>query len=171
MSSIDPRQYPIGKFQPPAAYTPELRAEHLRTLAAFPGQLRAAAALLTEAELDTPYREGGWTRRQVIHHLADSHMHCYIRIRFALTENAPVILPYNEVDWSNLADAADGPLEPSLQILQGVHSRWVALMQTLPEEAFDREFLHPVNGPTPIKKALALYAWHSLHHLQHVAVR
>jgi uncharacterized damage-inducible protein DinB len=163
----DPR-YPIGKFQPPPNYTPDLRADFIRKIAETPAQLRAAIAGLSDQQLDHRYRDGGWTVRQVVHHLADSHMNSYLRFKFAVTEDEPTIKPYDEKVWAELADAAHGDLEMSLTLLEGLHQRWVLFLRSLNEAQFSRKFLHPEQGPVTVDRTLALYAWHGRHHVAHI---
>lgn len=166
--TADPR-YPIGKFSAPGRYDAEAVAGHLRVLAELPGRLRDAVDGLDEGQLDTPYREGGWTVRQLVHHVADSHMNSYIRGRLALTEDRPGIMAYDEKKWAELADARTEPIEPSLQILEGVHRRWVALWSTLDRPAWDRALVHPEYAePITLWWLAALYDWHSRHHVAHV---
>lgn len=161
-------QYPIGKFKSPVSYTTEDIRKWITTISEFPGRLRQVTMPLNEQQLDTPYRTGGWTIRQVIHHVADSHMNSLMRFKLALTEENPTIRPYEEADWALLPDYRL-PVESSLKILEGIHLHWVALLQNFTEEEWNRTFLHPASGDTiTLKKALALYAWHSKHHLAHV---
>ncbi len=161
-------QYPIGKFKAPVSYTTEDIHKWTTTIKEFPGRLRQAIISLNETQLDTPYRTGGWTIRQVVHHVADSHINALIRLKLALTEENPTIKPYEEADWALLADYRM-PVESSLKILEGIHLHWVAILESLTEEEWNRTFLHPESGNvTQLKKALALYAWHSKHHLAHV---
>lgn len=165
--SHDPR-FPIGRFQPPADHAPEQTAAWIGEVAILPTHLREAADALSEAQLDTPYRDGGWTARQVLHHLPDSHLNAYVRFKLALTEEAPTIRPYDEAAWARLPDAA-GPVGPSLDLLEALHRRWVALLETMTEADFGRTFIHPEHGRTMrLYEALALYAWHGRHHLAHV---
>lgn len=166
-TSFDAR-YPIGRFQWSGSLTEAGREQAIQDLAALPKQIRAALAVLTPEQFDTPYRPGGWTVRQVVHHIADSHLNSYVRVRLALTEENPTIKPYDEARWADLEDAKTGPLEPSLQLLESLHERFVALWRSLPPEAFDRTFLHPDNGPQTLARTLALYAWHGRHHLGHL---
>jgi len=162
-------KYPIGKFTAPVSYTTEDLRKWTETIKDFPGKLRQAIITLNEKELDTPYRSGGWTIRQVVHHCADSHMNSLLRFKWALTENNPTIKPYEEADWALLPDYRL-PVEPSLKILDGLHLRWAALLESFTENEWTRTFLHPASGDTmQLQKALALYAWHSKHHLAHVA--
>ena len=123
---------------------------------------------LTDAQLDTPYRPGGWTVRQVVHHLADSHLNAYIRFRLALTEDEPTIKPYNENAWAHLPDAEQSPIAPSLQILGGLHTRWALLLRSLSQAQLHRYFLHPENGLMRLDKTIGSYGWHSRHHLAHI---
>src|SRR5688572_10726185 len=153
----DPR-FPIGKFD--AAGFPS-REGNINTIAELPLRLASAIDGLSDEQLDTPYREGGWTLRQTVHHLADSHINCLCRFKLALTEDGPpTIRPYYEDRWAELADSTM-PVNVSLKILDGVHSRWIALLESMTEEDFRREFLHPDTGTWTLESALALYAWHS----------
>ena len=164
---MDPR-YPLGKFTDSQDRSPERRQTLLRDLANLPAQIRAAVTGLGDAQLDTPYREGGWTLRQVVHHVADSHVNAYIRTRWALTEDAPLIKAYDEVAWAELSDAQLGPIEPSLALLQALHLRWVSLLRALPEVAFSRTFRHPESGENSLARQLELYSWHGRHHVAHI---
>lgn len=163
----DELAYPIGRFFRPVSITAEDRARSIRQLAALPVELAVAIDGLSDSRLDTPYRPGGWTVRQVVHHLADSHLNAFLRIKLALTEDAPVIRPYDEKQWAELADSRL-PLAPSLAVLRGVHERWVALLEALPEAAFARPLIHPLNGAQTVDSMVALYAWHGRHHVAHV---
>lgn len=165
------RQYPVGKFQRPASVSPADRARWIATIAATPARMREAASSLTEQQLDTPYREGGWTARQVIHHVPESHMNSYIRFKLALTEDAPVIKPYDEAAWARLNDVPVAPVEASLALLEALHERWVVLMNGMSEADWKRGYIHPEakdRGTIPLQEVLALYAWHCDHHLGHV---
>lgn len=165
--TVDPR-YPVGKFTPPTEFTPEGRTRCIADIEEAPARLRAAVAGLTEAQIATPYRDGGWTIRQVAHHLPDSHMNGYIRFRWALTEDEPTIKAYDEKAWAELPDSREGPIEVSLAILEAVHRRWVLLLKTLTPEEFGRKFRHPESGVVSLDRNLALYAWHGRHHVAHV---
>ena len=148
----------------------EDRARYIETIASAPARLRAAVTGLSAAQLDTPYREGGWTVRQVIHHVPDSHMNAYIRFKLALTETDPVIKPYDEAAWARLNDIADTPVETSLALLDALHQRWVILMRGMSEEEWKRRY-HASRvwpGAMPLEHTLALYAWHCDHHIAHV---
>ena len=162
----DPR-YPIGPFTPKPAYIPAERDGFVAQLRALPGQLRAAVHDLDDAQLGTPYREGGWTVRQVVHHVPDSHLNAYVRVKLALTEEQPIIKPYEEDRWASLPDAA-GDIDVSLQLLAALHERWASLFTGLPGDAWSRAFVHPAAGRMTVEQALAGYAWHGLHHLAHV---
>jgi len=164
---MDPR-YPVGKFVAPAEVTPAARAEAVLQIAAAPTKLRTAVQGLNNLQLDTPYREGGWTVRQVVHHVADSHMNAYIRWRLALTEMEPTIKPYAEADWANLEDAAHSPVEVSLRLLEPLHERWVSLLHSVRVADFARTFRHPEHGVRTLDWMLFLYAWHGKHHTAHV---
>jgi uncharacterized damage-inducible protein DinB len=160
--------YPIGRFQTPESVAPQERKQHIETIAALPARLREAVQGLNDPQLDTPYRPGGWTVRQLVHHVADSHLNSYSRFRMALTETEPAITAYDEKKWAELADARTLPVESSLQMLEGLHSRWVTLLECLSESDFLRTFRHPENGLMRLDRTVALYAWHSKHHLAHV---
>jgi len=165
---MDPR-FPVGDFSAPKEYTPESRREGLAVLSALPSKLRASVSGLSDAQLETPYREGGWTVRQVVHHVADSHMNAYIRWRFAMTETEPTIKPYNEADWARLDDAQHAPVEVSLQLLDALHQRWVRVAESMKAEDFARTWIHPDHkGVRTLDWMLALYAWHSKHHTAHI---
>jgi len=163
---LDPR-YPIGKFRRADANVTDHEA-NIAILAALPEKLRAAVDGLSEAQLDTPYREGGWTVRQLVHHVADSHMNSYIRMRLALTEDWPTIKPYDEKLWAQLSDASTAPVEVSLNLITELHRRWVLLLRALTEEQWQRGYVHPDNGRQSLAEAAALYAWHSRHHVAHI---
>lgn len=161
-------QYPIGKFKTPVSYTQHDINGWINDLNEFPGRLRNVVIRLNEDQLNTPYRPGGWTLRQVIHHLADSHMNCIIRFKWALTENNPTIKAYQEADWALLPDYRL-PIEPSLKMLDGIHQHLVALLSGFTENEWNRTFVHPESGATiSLKRNLALYSWHGKHHLAHI---
>jgi uncharacterized damage-inducible protein DinB len=164
---MDPR-YPIGKYEAPAQVTPALRAEAILDTASLPERLRAAVKGLNDAQMDTPYRDGGWTVRQLVHHVADSHMNAYVRWRLALTETEPTIKPYEEGEWAKLDDAAHAPAEVSLRLLEPLHERWVRLLHSVKAEEFAKTFRHPEHGVRTLDWMLFLYAWHGKHHTAHV---
>lgn len=163
----DPR-FPIGEFDMDFGMSPELRASRIATLADLPNRLRDAVAGLKEFQLDTEYREGGWTVRQVVHHVPDSHANALIRFKLALTEDTPpTIKPYMEDRWANLGDAKM-PIEVSLKMIEAIHERWVGLLESMSFSDFQKEFIHPETGTWTLDGALALYAWHSEHHTAHI---
>ena len=164
---MDPR-YPTGKFNWSGSSTVEERSRFIDAIAAVPQLMRSAAAGLNSSQLDTPYREGGWTVRQVVHHVPDSHMNSYIRFKLALTEHEPTIKPYNEAVWAELTDARTAPIEPSLNLLEGLHHRWTLLLRSLSAEDVKRKFYHPELGVVTIEQYIALYAWHGKHHVAHI---
>ncbi len=161
-------RYPIGKFVPPDASTPDDRGRRIDEIAGLPGALRAAVGGLSAEQLDTPYRPGGWTVRQVVHHVPDSHINAYVRFRLALTERAPTIRPYEEARWAELDDARTLPPDVSLALLDALHDRWVTLLRALPGDAWPRTLHHPESGVHDLDWLLALYAWHGRHHVAHV---
>lgn len=163
----DPR-FPVGKFHydgPPAA---EQKQHFIDEIAQTPANLRASIKGLSAAQFDTPYRDGGWTVRQVVHHLPDSHMNSYVRFKLALTEDEPTIKPYAEDRWAKLPDTKATPVEVSLTLLDSLHNRWVHLLRSLTPEDWKRTFRHPELGPMDLEKALAIYAWHGRHHVAHI---
>ena len=161
-------QYPVGKFTFTSGNSPQQRVAAIDEIAAAPQRLRSAVAGLSEVQLDTPYRDGGWTVRQVVHHVPDSHMNSYIRFKFALTENEPTIKPYDEAVWANLIDAKSAPIEPSLNLLEALHFRWVVLLRSLTDADVNRKFIHPGLGTVTVDQYISLYAWHSKHHVAHI---
>lgn len=162
-------RHPVGRYQPPPQITAEDRTRWIAELEALPSQLKQTINGLSEEQLDTPYRPGGWTIRQVVHHLPDSHMNSYVRFRFALTEDAPLIKPYSESVWAQLADAKSAPVDLSLGLLENLHARWIILLRSLSDDQFARVYRHPESGDVRLDKALGLYAWHGRHHLAHIA--
>jgi uncharacterized damage-inducible protein DinB len=166
LSGLDPR-YPVGRFTAPSTISRNERAEAIATLAELPEQLRNAVDGLSSSQLSTPYREGGWTLRQVVHHIADSHMNAFIRIKLSLTEDWPTIKPYDEAAWAKLHDVA-APVEWSLELVESLHARWVMLLQSLDDQQWQRGCNHPQMGPMTVEHATLLYAWHSRHHLAHI---
>lgn len=164
-TAVDPR-YPVGRWTPPDD-TPATAARLIDEIAVLPVRLAAAVAGLDDARLDTPYRDGGWTVRQVVHHVADSHMNAYVRVKLALTADAPAIVPYDEAAWARLPDSRL-PVEPSLALLDALHHRWVTVLRTLGPAELARPYRHPEQGDVPVRTALAIYAWHGRHHTAHV---
>jgi hypothetical protein len=165
--SVDLR-YPIGEFQKQASYLSEKREAFITELSLAPAQLKAALEGLTPLQLETPYRAGGWTVRQVAHHVPDSHANAYIRIKLALTETHPIIKPYDEAAWALLEDTKNVPLDVSVQMLETIHVRLVALLESLTEEQWTRAYQHPVGGLTSVEQALAAYAWHGKNHIAQI---
>lgn len=168
MTQPDPR-YPIGRRPDRDAADPAVRRDALATLAAQPAKLRAVVEGMSGAQLDTPYREGGWTARQVVHHLADSHLHAYLRCRWTLTEEEPTIKGYDQGAWADLADSRSAPVATSVALLEGLHGRWVVLLDSLDAAGFERAWVHPVQGRRiTVGDTLLTYAWHGDHHIAHV---
>jgi hypothetical protein len=163
----DPR-YPIGRFEFPERLSPAERAACIDQIAAAPAALRRAVAGLTAAQVDTPYRDGGWTVRQVVHHVPDSHLNAYVRFKLGLTEDRPAIKPYEEKRWATTPEVAVVPIEVSLALLDALHARWVALLRALTPEDFARVITHPEWGTPSLDQLLAQYAWHGRHHTAHV---
>ena len=165
---MDPR-YPVGEFTPPVNVTPALRQRAIETIAEAPAKLRAAVKGLSDAQLDTPYREGGWTVRQVAHHVPDSHLNAYTRLKLALTEKEPTIKPYEEARWAELGDVKATPIDVSLALLDSLHDRWVRLWRLLHPEEFARTLRHPeFPNVLTVDWLLFLYAWHGRHHTAHI---
>jgi hypothetical protein len=163
----DPR-YPIGSYTPDAHPTPESRARHIQEIAALPGKMRAALAGLSPQQLETPYRDGGWSLRQVAHHVPDSHLNAYVRTKLALTENVPTIKPYDEAAWARMKDSEATPIDVSLALLESIHNRWVTVLQAMKESDFHRKWNHPESGVHDMDWLLGLYSWHGNHHLAHI---
>jgi uncharacterized damage-inducible protein DinB len=160
-------RYPIGRFTHAGRLSAEQKNQCLGEIEQTPARLRAAVRGLSDAQLDTPYRDGGWTVRQVIHHVPDSHMNSYIRFKLALTEDDPTIKPYFEDRWADLPDSK-APIENSLVLLESLHQRWTPLLRALSDKDWSRTFIHPERGPMTLEKNLALYAWHGRHHAAHI---
>ena len=163
----DPR-YPIGRFAYAGPLTTEQQQQYLTDIEQTPARLGATLRGLSDQQLDTPYREGGWTPRQVAHHVADSHMNSYIRFKLALTEDEPTIKPYMENLWAELPEAKHAPIEVSLDLLDSLHQRWIMMLREFTDADWKRTFRNPVMGPMSLEKTLALYSWHGRHHVAHV---
>jgi hypothetical protein len=168
MSTDHELRYPLGRFSAPAGISEADLSGWIAEIERLPTGLRQAVAGLTDEQLDTPYRPGGWTVRQVVHHLPDSHLNAYGRFRLALTEENPTIKPYKEAAWAELPDAKTSPIAPSLDLLTALHLRWVALLRSLSTDQWSRTFRHPELGERRLDTTAGLYAWHSRHHLAHV---
>ena len=164
---MDPR-YPIGKMEMPSEVTAARRLRAIDEIASTPAKMRAAVKGLSESQLDTPYREGGWSVRQVVHHVPDSHLNAYVRVKLALTENMPTIKPYDEAAWANLADSRSTPIEVSLTLLETVHNRWDRVMRSMKQEDFLRKLIHPEHGERNVDWLLFVYEWHGKHHVAHI---
>jgi hypothetical protein len=165
----DALRFPTGKFTRPPSYDPATRATYIDAIARTPADLRSAVTGLSSSQLDEPYRPGGWTLRQVVHHVPDSHMNAYVRFKLALTEDAPVIKPYDEARWAELEDSRTTPIETSLQLLDAIHDRWVRILRAMSPSDYAREYTHPEMGRNPLDFMLALYAWHGPHHIAHIS--
>jgi uncharacterized damage-inducible protein DinB len=161
-------RFPTGRFQRPASLDGDARARAIDIVAATPARLREAVNGLDDGQLDTEYRPGGWTVRQVVHHVPDSHVNAYIRFKLALTEDEPTIKPYQENLWAQLADSKVVPVATSLALTDGIHERWVAILRAMSASDFERTLVHPENGRQRLDQMLALYAWHGPHHVAHI---
>ena len=161
-------RYPIGKFSYDGPMTEDKKKAYVDDIAQAPAMLRSAVQGLTDAQLDTPYRPGGWSVRQVVHHLPDSHVNAYVRFKLALTESDPTIKTYAEDQWAELADSKITPIEVSMSLLESLHDRWVRLLRSLSHEEWKRTFRHPELGSMTLEKTLALYAWHGPHHVTQI---
>ncbi|AFD08970.1 YfiT family bacillithiol transferase [Solitalea canadensis] len=171
IAGLDALKYPVGKFQPPTTITPEMIVSAIEEIANLPAQIENALINFSENQLNTPYRPEGWTIRQVIHHVPDSHMNAYIRCKLALTEDNPTIRPYFEDKWAELADTSNTPIEVSLQLLKSLHQRWVMLLKSMKPEDFERTFFHPEKKSSlKLAEVVLMYAWHGKHHLGHILI-
>ena len=161
-------RYPIGKFSFPQSITPAQRQQWITEIAEAPSMLRASVDGLTSEQFETPYRAGGWTVRQVAHHVPESHMNAYIRFKLALTEDEPTVKPYDEAAWAKTSDVSATPIETSLTMLTALHDRWVRLLESLTDADYARQFRHPELGVVRLEGVLAMYAWHGKHHVAHI---
>ena len=162
-------RHPIGRFQYDGDPSREAVNRAIADIEALPGLLRAAVDGLSDVQLDTPYRDGGWTPREVVHHVADSHMNAYVRCKLALTERSPTIKPYDQAAWAKLADVATVPVEVSLDLIDALHVRWVALLRSMSDADLERTYVHPEKDqPVPMREVIATYAWHGRHHTAHI---
>ncbi len=167
--TLEQLQYPIGKFSAPDSYPIAYLHANIEQIETFPERLKKEVQNLTDEQLDSPYRQDGWTIRQVVHHCAESHMNCYIRIKWALTEDNPVIKYYHEDRWSALEDSTTMPIAPTLSLLEGLHYRLAYIMKSLSPTDLEKSFIHPEHGASfKLKEIIATYAWHGNHHLAHI---
>ena len=170
METLARLQYPIGKFKAPDTITEQKLEEWITILEMFPSQLRDMVSEMNDSQLDTPYRPDSWTVRQLVHHIADSHQHCYIRFKWALTEDNPTIKPYEQDEWAKQPDLEGMPVEWSLRLIEAVHYKLVRLIRSMTSEDFKRTFVHPDdNSVVALKENVGVYAWHSMHHFMHIA--
>jgi hypothetical protein len=169
MVDLEKERYPVGRFERCAEpFGPGARAALVEVIEQAPRTIRGLVERLTDAQLDTPYRAGGWTIRQVVHHVPDSHIHAYARMKFAVTEDTPAIKAYDESRWAELPDARSAPVGMSLDLLESLHRRWVLFLRHLPDHDFLRAYIHPELGRVPLYEVVALYAWHGRHHAAHI---
>jgi hypothetical protein len=169
VTDLEKLRYPVGRFERLTAPLDRAVRDHLiTTIERTPARFRSLAGGLSDAELETPYRPGGWTIRQVVHHVPDSHMNAYMRMKWAMTEETPAIKTYEEQLWAELPDARRGDVEMSLALLEALHRRWVAFLRLVTEPQFRRAFVHPQLGHMSIEEAIAMYAWHCRHHAAHI---
>ena len=169
MTDLEQLRYPVGRFERlKAPLDRAAREGHIETIASTPATFLSLTRGRSDAQLDTPYRPGGWTVRQVVHHVPDSHMNAYIRMKFAVTEDAPAIKPYAEEKWAELPEAKTGPADMSIALLDALHRRWVMFLRALTDAEFARVYVHPELGRVPLDEALALYSWHCRHHQGHI---
>lgn len=168
MSDLDALRYPVGRYAKPGPLDAPSRAALIDALARAPAELRALVTGLSDGQLDTPYRPGGWTIRQVVHHVFDSHANAYVRMKLCVTEDTPTIRTYDEAKWAELPEARTAPVAISLDLLDALHRRWVLFLRALPADAFSRTVRHPDWGPMTLDDLLAQYAWHGRHHAAHV---
>ena len=169
MEDLEQLRYPLGRFREEPRPTPQQHAHWIDVIEALPGELRTEVRDLSASQLATPYRPGGWSVCQVVHHLADSHLNAYLRTKLALTEDTPVIKPYDEAAWAELPDARTTSIESSLSLLTALHARWVASLRALDQESLLRTLHHPEDGPMTVSRVIQGYAWHSRHHLAHIS--
>ena len=161
-------RYPIGRLKIEGDITPDMISAFIKDIDEAPSNLRKAVDGLSEKQLNTPYRPEGWTIKQVVHHLPDSHINCYIRFKLALTEDNPVVKPYDEAKWAELSDSFNTPVSVSIDFLSSLHSRWVNLLKTLSPTDLQKTFRHPQYGEVTLARTIALYAWHGKHHIAHI---
>lgn len=169
MDNLEQKRFPIGRFEEPEKICDITLDKHIKVIKNFPGKLRDLIESFTDDQLDTPYREGGWTVRQLVNHIADSHINSFIRFKLALTEDNPVIKPYDEAKWAELQDSLNMPVKPAMRMIRGTHQRWTVLLNTLTNKQFERTFRHPEqNKDYNLRHYLAFYVWHCDHHYAHI---
>ncbi|GEN70732.1 YfiT family bacillithiol transferase [Chryseobacterium lathyri] len=169
MNDLEQKKFPIGQFQQSENICDTKLDEHIKVIKNFPARLKDLIENFTDEQLDTPYREGGWMVRQLINHIADSHINSFIRFKLALTEDNPVIKPYDEAKWAELQDSANMPVKPAMRMIKGTHQRWTVLLNTLTNKQFERTFRHPEqNKDYDLRHYLAFYVWHCNHHFAHI---
>ncbi|ANF52666.1 YfiT family bacillithiol transferase [Chryseobacterium glaciei] len=169
MSNLEQKRFPIGEYQQPENICDIKLDEYIKVIKNFPEKLKKLIEDLSDDQLDTPYREGGWTVRQLVNHIADSHINSFIRLKLALTEDNPTIRPYDEAKWAELQDSVNMPIKPAMRMIKGTHQRWAALLKTLTNKQFERTFHHPEqNQNYDLRNYLALYVWHCNHHFAHI---
>jgi len=164
----DDKRYPVGPYVKPAGISAVERERFVDEIAGIPARLRAAVSGLSDSQMDTPYREGGWTVRQVVHHIPDSHLNAYVRFKLALTEDRPLIRTYEEALWAETPEAKTGPVEMSLGLLDAIHARWIAAIRSIEPGMFERQYRHPELGLTSLNEQLSHYAWHGRHHVAQI---
>ena len=171
MNDIEHLRYPVGRMtRNSGPLDARTREEYIGIIEAMPGKVRALVGGLTDAQLDTPYRPGGWTVRQVVHHVPDSHMNAYVRMKLAVTEDKPGVKTYDEAQWAELPEAKSGPIAMSMDLLDALHRRWVAFLRALPESEWRKVFSHPEWGTVSVGESLSMYAWHCRHHTEHIRI-
>lgn len=169
MSDLEKKKFPIGQFEAPEHISDTELDEHIKTIKDFPGRLKNLIENFTDSQLDTQYREGGWTVRQLINHIADSHINSFIRFKLALTEENPTIKPYDEAKWAELQDSINIPVKPAMRMIKGTHQRWAVLLKSLTNKQLERTFNHPEqNKNYNLRHYLAFYVWHCNHHFAHI---
>jgi uncharacterized damage-inducible protein DinB len=170
VQQLEHLRYPIGPFEYDPDNAPEKRRRRIELIRSAPSELRKAVARLPESSLERSYRDGAWTVRQIVHHLADSHMNIFIRFKLALVENSPIVRAFDENTWAETRDGRTGPVEDSLLILDGLHARWALMLDSFAAEDFERTITHPVNGPLQLDRLLQYQAWHGKHHIAQIAL-
>lgn len=169
MSDLEKKRFPIGQFEMPDHISDVELEEHIKVIKNFPGKLKNLIENFSDDQLDTQYREGGWTVRQLVNHIADSHINSFIRFKLALTEDNPTIKPYEEAKWAELQDSRNMPIKPAMRMIKGTHQRWAALLKTLTNKQFERTFHHPEQHKDyDLRSYLAFYVWHCNHHFTHI---